>query len=358
MNVDSSSSSTTSGLLASGVPWVEKYRPLLLDDIVGNGEAVARLKVIARDGNLPNLIIAGPPGCGKTTSVLCLARELLGAKDYKEAVLELNASDDRGINVVRQTIKGFAQKKVTLPPGKHKIVILDEADNLTAGAQQTMRRTIEKYSATTRFALACNHSSKIIEPIQSRCAILRYTRLSEEQITARLLDVMQAEHVTYTADGLEALIFTAEGDMRQALNNLQATFTGFGAITLENVFKVCDQPHPVLVREMLEHCMHRRCDDACNLMLRLHHQGYAPVDVVSTIFRIVKALDMDEALKLLFIKEVGLAHVNLVSGMASLVQLTALLARLCLVADDNKTAVPAAATTSVRPLVVGNDRAD
>jgi replication factor C subunit 2/4 len=301
-------------------------------------------------------------------------------KDYKEAVLELNASDDRcalghpttlllsytsrsGINVVRQTIKTFAQKKVTLPPGKHKIVILDEADNMTAGAQQTMRRTMEKvrlsapfasafcslcrqYSTTTRFALACNHSTKIIEPIQSRCAILRYTRLSEEQITARLLDVMQAEAVTYTTDGLEALIFTAEGDMRQALNNLQATNTGFGSVTLENVFKVCDQPHPVLVREMLEHCMYRRCDEACNVMLRLHLQGYAPVDIVSTIFRIVKALDMDEALKLLFIKEVGLAHVNLVSGMASLVQLTAMLARLCIVADQNKVAIPAPSSTA------------
>jgi replication factor C subunit 2/4 len=209
-----------------------------------------------------------------------------------------------------------------------------------------------QYSTTTRFALACNHSTKIIEPIQSRCAILRYTRLSEEQITARLLDVMQAESVTYTTDGLEALIFTAEGDMRQALNNLQATNTGFGSVTLENVFKVCDQPHPVLVREMLEHCMYRRCDEACNVMLRLHLQGYAPVDIVSTIFRIVKALDMDEALKLLFIKEVGSAHVNLVSGMASLVQLTAMLARLCIVADQNKVAIPAPiATGSSAPLM-------
>jgi replication factor C subunit 2/4 len=161
--------------------WVEKYRPSVLADIVGNAETVERLKVIAEEGNMPNLIIAGPPGTGKTTSVTCLARAMLGAA-YKEALLELNASDDRGIDVVRNKIKMFAQKKVTLPPGRHKIIILDEADAMTKGAQQALRRTMEVYSATTRFALACNNSTKIIEPIQSRAAILRYTKLSNEEV--------------------------------------------------------------------------------------------------------------------------------------------------------------------------------
>ena len=125
---------------------------------------------------------------------------------------------------------------------------------MTAGAQQTMRRTMEKFSNSTRFALACNHSTKIIEPIQSRCAILRFTRLTDEQIVDRLLQVMKAEEVTYVQTGVEALVFTAEGDMRQALNNLQATHTGFGSVTTENVFKVCDQPHPVRVQNMIEQC--------------------------------------------------------------------------------------------------------
>ena len=149
------------------LPWIEKYRPEFLSDVVGNGEAVSRLSAIATVGNLPNIILAGPPGIGKTTSILCLAREMLG-ESYKNAVLELNASDARGIDIVRNKIKMFAQKKVTLPPGKHKIIILDEADSMTAAAQQALRRTMEIYSATTRFALACNNSTKIIEPIQSR----------------------------------------------------------------------------------------------------------------------------------------------------------------------------------------------
>ena len=140
---------------------------------------------------------------------------------FKEAVLELNASNERGIDVVRNRIKMFAQQKVTLPRGRHKIVILDEADAMTEAAQQALRRTMEIYSNTTRFALAANSSEKIIEPIQSRCAMLRYSRLDNAQVLAKLLDVCEKENVSYTEDGMEAIIFTAQGDMRQALNNLQ-----------------------------------------------------------------------------------------------------------------------------------------
>ena len=202
------------------LPFIEKYRPLHLSDIVGNADTISRLRVIAEEGNMPNLIIAGPPGTGKTTSVTCLARALLGSA-FKDAVLELNASDDRGIDVVRNKIKMFAQKKVTLPPGRHKVVILDEADAMTKGAQQALRRTMEIYSSTTRFALACNNSTKIIEPIQSRAAILRYTKLSNEEVARRLLQVIATEKLAYDDSGVEALLFTAEGDMRNALNNLQ-----------------------------------------------------------------------------------------------------------------------------------------
>lgn len=239
-----------------------------MDDIVGNTETIERLKIIAKDGNMPHVIISGMPGIGKTTSVLCLARQLLGDA-YKEAVLELNASDERGIDVVRNRIKGFAQKKVTLPAGRQKLVILDEADSMTSGAQQALRRTMEIYSGTTRFAFACNQSNKIIEPLQSRCAILRYSRLTDSEIVKRVLQICEAEKVEYNDEGIAALVFSAEGDMRQAINNLQSTNAGFGFVDGNNVFKVVDQPHPIKVQAMIKSCHECRIDEALSSLKEL-----------------------------------------------------------------------------------------
>lgn len=311
------------------LPWVEKYRPQTLEDIVGNEETIARLKQIAIQGNMPHMIISGLPGIGKTTSIHCLARELLGTDLMGQggAVLELNASDDRGIDVVRNQIKQFAQKKIHLPQGKHKIIILDEADSMTAGAQQALRRTMELYSNSTRFAFACNQSNKIIEPLQSRCAILRYTKLTDEQVLQRLIQIIEAEGIKYTNDGLEALIFTAEGDMRQAINNLQSTVAGHGLVNGENVFKIVDSPHPLIVRKMLTA---PTLDESLTILKQeLWVKGYSAVDIVTTCFRVTKNLyQIKEALRLEMIKEIGITHMRILEGVGTYLQLNSMLARL------------------------------
>jgi len=318
------------------LPWVEKHRPRVLSDIVGNAETIARLQVIAQHGNMPNLIIAGPPGTGKTTSVLCLAREMLGAV-MGDAVLELNASDARGIEVIRGKIKMFAQQKVTLPPGRHKIIILDEADSMTSSAQQALRRTMELYSNTTRFALACNTSSKLIEPIQSRCAILRFTRLDDKEVLKRVKEVIEAERIEhYTNEGLEAILFTAQGDLRNALNNLQATFAGQGAITPENVFKVVDQPHPLTVQTIISDCNTGNIHGALLNLQSLWEQGYAAIDIIGTLFRVCKSAPLAERTKLAFIREISFTHMKIADGVNSLLQLTGLCGRLCQIALDEE----------------------
>ncbi|KAK9376113.1 P-loop containing nucleoside triphosphate hydrolase protein, partial [Lipomyces chichibuensis] len=311
------------------LPWVEKYRPVFLDDIVGNTETIERLKIIARDGNMPHVIISGMPGIGKTTSILCLARTLLGS-NYKEGVLELNASDERGVDVVRNRIKAFAQKHVNLPPGRQKIVILDEADSMTAQAQQALRRTMEIYASTTRFAFACNQSNKIIEPLQSRCAILRYARLTDQQVVRRLKTIIDAEGVKYSDDGLAALVFAAEGDMRQAINNLQSTVAGFGFVNGENVFKIVDTPHPTSVQAMLKACHQGKVETALEILRTdLWDKGYSAVDIISTMFRVIKNMDeINEHRKMEYIKEIGFTHMRILDGVGTLLQLSGCIAKL------------------------------
>ncbi|WFD02833.1 replication factor C subunit 4 [Malassezia obtusa] len=208
---------------------------------------------------------------------------------------------------------------------------------MTPGAQQALRRTMEIYANTTRFCFACNQSNKIIEPIQSRCAILRFGRVSDEELLRRLVEICQAEHVEYADEGLAAIVFTAEGDMRQAVNNLQSTWTGQGFVSAENVFKVCDQPHPMVMHEILAACHKGEVDAALDKLDEVWSLGYSSLDIVTTMFRVVKTMDtLPEAVKLEFIREIGWTHMKTLEGVGTLLQLSGLVARLSKQAMDPK----------------------
>lgn len=202
---------------------------------------------------------------------------------------------------------------------------------MTSAAQQALRRTMELFSNTTRFCLACNLSTKIIEAIQSRAAILRYSRLSNENILECLLKVCQLENVTYHKDGLEAILFTAEGDMRNALNTLQASsnLSKSGIVNQTTVFKVCDQPHPKILGEIINFCKAGNTKDAIIKMQSLYESGYSASDIIGTVFKVVKANpDLTEGMKLEYLREIGFTHMRIADGVNTMLQLLGLVARL------------------------------
>ena len=309
-------------------PWIEKYRPTKLSEIVGNERIITNLQSIAKSGNLPNLILAGPPGTGKTTSVLALAHELLG-ENFKKAVIELNASDERGINVVRDKIKRFAQQKIPLPEGRHKIIILDEADSMTPSAQASMRVTISDYSSTTRFVLACNDSSKIIEAIQSRCTVLRFGKLSAENIKKRVRDVLENENAKCDAKGLQAIIDTCNGDMRYALNNIQSCIVGFGEVNEENVYKIVELPRPKEIEEIYTFCLNSKFRDAIKTFREFFDEGYSCLEIISVFNILIQDSDnIDDKVRILLLKKIAEYKMNLIDGLDSEVQMSGFISQI------------------------------
>ncbi len=309
-------------------PWIEKYRPSKLSQIVGNKRIVSNLQSIAESGNLPNLILSGPPGTGKTTCVLALAHELLG-ENFKKAVIELNASDERGINVVRDKIKRFAQQKIPLPEGRHKIIILDEADSMTSSAQGSMRVTISDYSNTTRFVLACNDSSKIIEAIQSRCTVLRFGKLSSDDIKERIKYVLNNEKAKYDDSGLKAIIDTCNGDMRYALNNTQSCIVGFGEVNEENVYKIVELPRPKEIETIYNYCLHNKFIEAINKFEELFDEGYSCLEIISVFNRLIQESNkIDDKIRILLLKKISEYKMNLIDGLDSSLQMSGFISEI------------------------------
>ncbi len=312
------------------LPWIEKYRPTNLDQIVGNHEAINQFKIIGKTGNIPHLILTGSPGTGKTTSIICLAKTLL-QDQYQDAFLELNASDQRGIDIIRTKISEFCKKKVNLPEGRHKIIFLDEVDSMTSAAQQALRRIIEIYTHSTRFTMACNTSTQIIEAIQSRCAIIRFSKIVPKDVEERLKEICDREGKTYTEEGLESIIIASNGDMRRALNSLQSVCTTFNQVTMEAVSKMISQPSHLEMKEVLSLALKHEFNTLNQKISSLISQGYSAQDIIQLFFFLVKDIEMDTVIQLKYLKEIGQTQIYLTQGGDPHLQLLALMARLCLI---------------------------
>lgn len=271
------------------LPWVERYRPRHLSDLVGQEDAQAALQSCVDSSELPHLIVHGPPGSGKTSSLLCLARHVLG-DEYRDAVLLLNASIDRRLSDVRDRVRHFARARseVAESRGAKKLCILDEVDSMTVPAQEALRRVMEDNQHMVRFALACNDVTRIIEPLQSRCLVFPFHRLRDDAVLARLAHIVAAESVPFTRRGMEALVFSTNGDLRHGINILQGVATTYGRVTEAHVLAVAGLPPPRVLADVLEQCLCSQLAGALSVLHALHRRdGYSVADIVQTLQHIV-----------------------------------------------------------------------
>ena len=310
-------------------PWVEKYRPQTLEEVVGQDHIIQRLKQYVNEESMPNLMFTGPAGVGKTTTAIALAKAMLG-EYWKQNFLELNASDARGIDTVRKDIKSFCRLKAVGSP--FRIIFLDEVDNMTKDAQHALRREMEMYTKTSSFILSCNYSSKIIDPIQSRCAIFRFAPIKGHQVIQRLEIISAEENVKYTAGTLESIVYFAEGDMRRAVNILQSTASMGGEVNEETVHDVVSKAKPKDVRRIVNLALDGDFMGARDLLREVMVvQGTSGEDMVTQVYQEVSRMAMDDLIGsdeyINLVEHIGEYDFRIREGANPRIQLEALLTK-------------------------------
>jgi replication factor C small subunit len=307
--------------------WIEKYRPKRLEEIIGQKQVVERLKSYVKQKNIPHLLFAGPPGSGKTTAAIVLARELYG-DDWKENFLELNASDDRGIKMVRETVKEYSRIMPSNELG-FKILFLDEADYMTDEAQAALRRTMENFTKTTRFIISCNYSSKIIEPIQSRTAIFRFKSIPNQDMIEGLSSILRKEGKEYDNKALEAIAEISYGDMRKAINILQVSATYSQKVTVNSIYEATGLVRKEWAKDVISLALKGDVSKAKSMLEEaVIRQGISGQDVVEQFHRVVFEMPIDDALKAEILYVLGDIDFRISEGAREIIQLESFLGYL------------------------------
>ncbi|ORX94680.1 P-loop containing nucleoside triphosphate hydrolase protein [Basidiobolus meristosporus CBS 931.73] len=306
------------------LPWVEKYRPETLEDLVSQKDITTTIERFIQENRLPHLLFYGPPGTGKTSTILASARNLYGA-NYKSMILELNASDDRGIDVVREQIKSFASTRKIFSSG-FKMIILDEADAMTQAAQAALRRVIEKYTKNVRFCLICNYVSKIIPALQSRCTKFRFSPLEPTQIEARLQMIIEKENVNLTESGKKALFKLSNGDMRRILNVLQACHAAYDEIDDIAVYTCTGQPLPHDIEKIVTWMLNEEFNTAQSNFSKLKtEKGLALQDIVTEIANYIDAIEFPPNVRVYLLDKLAEIEYKLAGGATESIQTSALI---------------------------------
>ena len=305
--------------------WTEKYRPKIFDDMVGQEDIVKRIKSLTNAMNIPHLLFAGPAGVGKSTLALIVVKELFG-DSWKENYLELNASDERGIDVIRQKVKDFARTKA-ISKIPFKVIFLDEADALTNEAQNALRRTMENYTSNCRFIMSCNYSSKIIDPIQSRCAVFRFRLLEKKDIEKIVRRISERENMQLDESAIETIFEVSEGDCRRVINLLQTTSSISDVITSDLIDIIVPSAKPSDIRVVLEYALSgdfmNAKDKLLDVMLK---ESVSGTDVIKAIQKEIWNLSIEPDVKVKLTEYTGDIEFRLIEGSDEFVQLQALLA--------------------------------